>query len=133
MTTLFDKYRAKIAARDMSERDIISLCSAMNAGKFGSELIRSALREHKPPICAAQARKGIDWLRKQKRDQFDEYELLVFDNFMRFELVNLVSRTGWLPVYRVHAHTGAWFDYVGRSGPVEILGNNEVDRPIAAG
>lgn len=107
----------------------------------GGELsaIWEAITEHKPRVEAAQEEKGIAYLRnvwrtpkgaERQRNPFGPQEQAILEAFDHFRLVDFwdVGRhhSFIIPVYRVVARDGSYFDYYcaawqsGGSGPIIV-------------
>lgn len=113
----------------ITERQIITLKSRMNAGKLECDW----LGDHELKITPEQTEKGLNWIKNQykgksgkvrKNNPLENREIAILEDFDHFLLVDFWNvgnyRPYYLPVYRVVDSRGRFFDYY-YNGKINII------------
>ena len=125
-----------------------AMCSTIRRSKIGAEdtqallekkLAYGALGKKTFRITPEQSEKGIAWLRRRAiYKHLDPHEQKCVDDFSHFTFPGILVRergaygmTDARPVYRVHAKSGHWFDYVANPWQSSVWGDKEPFTVIA--
>lgn len=145
------KYCALIQGKRWTKQDINGFMKALNSMRFTSNMERKdrigdlLLRFENGPreysITREQTTQGIDYLRRRyfklngdarKSCPFSLPQQWIIKNFVKFKFVAvLVERNAWgqelyMPVYRVYAKGGLFFDYTPVHWGIPIIHGNSV-------
>ena len=127
--------------KTIKEREILNARMRANGYKKVKDRTLLEIPEDGFKITASQTKKGLNWLLnkwktprgiERKNNPFGYREENILENFSHFLLIDWNDRASYyqvkmsyhqyLPVYRVVAKDGSYFDYIGQAGIVEIVG-----------